>query len=77
MMSDVAGTKRQRNGGEEGGILNEKNCKTVSDAEVTPRAHRTYLLSNYLRPLQLAPIEIVSVSVFPSLSLAVSKLMCL
>lgn len=51
--------------------------KKISDAEVTPHAHRTYLLGNYLRPLQLAPIEIVSVSVFPSLSLADSKLMCL
>ncbi len=51
--------------------------KTISDAEVTPHAHRTYLLGNYLRPLQFAAVEIVSATVFPSLSLAVSKLMCL
>lgn len=65
--------------GEEGGILNgkKKEEERISDAEVTPHAHRTYLPGNYLRPLPLAPIEIASVSVFPSLSLVDSKLMCL
>lgn len=55
----------------------KKKEERISDAEVTPHAHRTYLPGNYLRPLPLAPIEIVSVSVFPSLSLVDSKLMCL
>lgn len=55
----------------------KKKEERISDAEVTPHAHRTYLPGNYLHPLPLAPIEIVSVSVFPSLSLVDSKLMCL
>lgn len=47
----------------------------VSDAKVTPHAHRTYLLGNYLCPFHLAPIEIVSM--FPPFSLIDSKLLCL
>lgn len=56
-------------------IFSLKKKKKICDAEVTPHTHTTYLLGNYLRPVE--PIETVSVSVFPSLSLAVSKLMCL
>lgn len=54
-----------------------KKKQKTCDAEVTLHAHRTDLLGNYLRPLQLAPIEMLSVSTFPSLSLVDSKLMCL